>query len=138
MRDERGFAMVETILIGLLLLVPLMWLLGVLSDLHRGALASTAAAREAGVEAARLTDAASIDAVVEQAVSQAFVDHGLDPRRAEIDVHAAGGARGAAVEVVVSYDVTVLQAPLLGKVTGPSIEVSAKHVARVDPYASRP
>jgi hypothetical protein len=46
-------------------------------------------------------------------------------------------AGGAPVEVVVGYDVTVLQAPFLGKVAGPSIEVTARHIARIDPYASR-
>ena len=138
MSSDRGFALIETILIGLLLLVPLMWLLAILSDLQRGALASTAAAREAGAEAARQADPASIDAVVERAVAQAFLDHGLDPREAEIRVRSSGGIRGSAVEVIVGYDVTVLQAPFLGKVSGPSIEVSAKHVARIDPYASHP
>jgi hypothetical protein len=137
-RDDRGFAVVEVILLGLLLLIPLMWLLGVLADLHRGALASTAAAKEAGVSAARASDPAGMDAAVDRAVAQAFRDHGLDPRRAEVQVRAGGGVRGAAVEVVVGYDVTVLQVPFIGRVSGPSIGVTAKHVARIDPYASRP
>jgi hypothetical protein len=137
-RDARGFALVEVILLGLLLLIPLMWLLGVLADLHRGALASTAAAKEAGVSAARAADPAGRDAAVDRAVAQAFRDHGLDPRRAEVRVRAGGGVRGAAVEVVVGYDVTVLQVPFIGRVSGPSIGVTAKHVARIDPYASRP
>jgi hypothetical protein len=136
MKDERGFALIETILVGLLLLVPLVWLLGFLSDLHRGALASAAAAKEAGAEAARRAGVGDMDAAVERAVALAFKDHGLDPRRAEVRVRSAGG-RGAPVEVVVGYDVTVLQAPFLGKVAGPSIEVTARHIARIDPYASR-
>ena len=138
MKSERGFALVEAILLGLLFFIPLMWLLGVLADLHRGALASSAAAREAGVSAARQAGPDEMDAVVDRAVAQAFRDHGLDPRRAEVRVRTGGGIRGAAVEVVVGYDVTVLQAPFLGRVSGPSIEVTARHVARVDPYASRP
>ena len=138
MRNERGFALVEVILLGLLLLIPLMWLLGVLADLHRGALASTAAAKEAGVSAARESDPTEMKAAVDRAVDQAFRDHGLDPRRAEVRLRAGGGGRGAAVEVIVDYDVTVLQAPFIGRVSGPSIGVTARHVARIDPYASRP
>ena len=138
MRDERGAALVETILLALVLLVPLMWALGVLSDLQRGALATAAASREAGASAARASDVVERDRAVARAVVEAFSDHGLDPRRAEVSVQWEGGARGAAVEVVVGYQVSVLQAPFLGEVSGPSIEVSARHIARIDPYASRP
>jgi hypothetical protein len=137
MKDERGFALTEGILLGLLLLIPLIWLLGVLSDLQRGALAASAAAKEAGAEAARVADPAEMGPAIATAVRHAFRDHGLDPAGAEVRFTSAG-ERGSAVEVVVGYDVTALQVPFLGKVSGPSIHVSAKHVARIDPYASRP
>ncbi|MGH2753674.1 MAG: hypothetical protein ACRDLB_04510 [Actinomycetota bacterium] len=138
MKRSDGFALIETIVLGFVMLIPLMWLLGVLSDLQRGALAASAAAREAGAGAARAADPAEMDSVVATAVADAFRDHGLDPRRADVEVDLGGSARGAAVEVVVRYDVTVLQAPFIGPVGGPSIQVSAAHVARIDPYASRP
>jgi hypothetical protein len=137
-RNQRGLALTEALLLGLVLLVPLLWLLGILSDLQRGALASSAAAKEAGVEAARWGDATVMEEVVNRTVSQVFRDHGLDPRDAEVVLRGGGAGRGSAVEVIVGYDVTVLQAPFLGRVSGPSIEVTASHVARVDPYASRP
>lgn len=137
-RDDRGSALIETILVGLLLMVPLIWVLGVLADMHRGALAATAAAREAAAEAARLTSVADADRAVDAAVAQAFRDHGIDPSEAEVAWSTTGAMeRGGAVEVAVSYDVTVLQAPLLGRVSGPSIEVSAQHVSRIDLYRSR-
>ena len=136
---EGGFAMVETILLGLLLLVPLIWVLGVLADVHRTALAATAAVREAGFEAARATDRPHAARAIDRAVAEAFVNQGLDPGPARVHLSApAGLPRGAAVEVNVSYPVTVVQAPLLGRVSGPSIWVRARHVARVDPYRSRP
>jgi hypothetical protein len=138
MRDERGFALTEALLLGLVLLVPLLWLLGVLSDLQRGALASSAAAKEAGAEAARWTDERTMGQVVDQTVAQVFRDHGLDPQDAEVVLRGGGGARGSAVEVIVGYEVPVLQVPFLGRVSGPSIGVTARHIARVDPYASRP
>lgn len=137
-RAERGFAVVETLLLGLLLLVPLIWALGVLADLHRGALAATAAAREAGLDAARSTNLAEADRAVRLAVQRAFRDQGLDARDAEVKWTSDSAlARGGSVEVMVTYPVTVLQAPFLGKVAGPSVWVDARHVARIDLFRSR-
>ena len=137
MRNQRGIALTEALLLGLVLLVPFLWLLGVLSDLQRGALASSAGAREAGAEAARSGDARSVEQVVDRTVAEVFRDHGLDPGDAEVALQ-GGGARGSAIEVIVRYEVTVLQVPFLGRVSGPSVGVTARHIARVDPYASRP
>jgi hypothetical protein len=131
--------MVETILLSLVLIVPLVWAMGVLGSLHRGALAATAAAREAGLDAARAPDLSAADRSVAAAVATAFRNQGLDPR--DVRVRWTAGSmlhRGAAVEVEVRYPVTVLQAPLLGSIAGPSVWVEARHVARVDLYRSRP
>jgi hypothetical protein len=136
---DQGQALIETILLGLLLLVPLLWGLGVLADLQRNALATTAAAREAGFEAARATGRADAARAIDRAVAQAFRDQGLDPSTAQVDVSLPGGLeRGAVVEITVGARVPVFQAPLIGRVAGPSIGVTARHVARVDPYRSRP
>lgn len=135
---ELGSALVETVLVGLLFLAPLIWALGVLAELHRGALAAAAAAREAGFDAARAATLAEAATAVDRAVGRAFADHGLEP--GEADVRWAADprlARGGAVEIEVGYSVPVLQAPFLGRVTAPSIEVRARHVARIDPYRSR-
>jgi hypothetical protein len=136
-KGESGQAVVEALLIGMLLLVPLIWTLGVLADLHRSALAATAAAREAGFDAARSATLAAADTAVTEAVERALADQGLDPGQARVRWDAGRLLRrGGAVEIEVSYPVTVLQAPLLGRVTGPSVWVRAQHVARVDPYRS--
>lgn len=136
--NERGSALVETMLLGLVLLVPLIWALGVLSELHRAALATTAAAREAGFDAARAASPIEARERVDAAVGVALADHGLDP--AGVDVRWSTGRlqRGGQVQVRVEYEVPVLQAPFLGSVGGPGITVAATHVARVDPYRSRP
>jgi Na+-transporting methylmalonyl-CoA/oxaloacetate decarboxylase gamma subunit len=130
-------ATLETFLLGLLLLVPLIWVLGVLSEVHRAALATTAAAREAGFDAARAATPAEAEARVDAAVAAALADQGVDPRRADVG-WTADLSRGGHVELRVSYGVSVLQAPFLGSAGGPVISVSASHVARVDPYRSRP
>lgn len=135
--NERGTAMIETLLLGLLLLVPLIWVLGVLSEVHRAALATTTAAREAGFDAARATTRGDAASRIDAAVASALADHGVDPRRARVE-WTSDLERGGAVELRVSYDVPVLQAPLLGSIGGPSITVNASHVARVDRYRSHP
>jgi hypothetical protein len=137
--DERGQAIVETLLVCLILMIPLMWALGVLADLHRAALGVTDAAREASMDAASSIDIAAASAAVDRAVLQAFGDEGLDPRHAVVSWHAtAGFPRGGAVDVRVTYPVTVAQFPFLGRVAGPSISVKASSFARIDPYRSRP
>ena len=137
-RDQTGQALIETILIGLLLLAPLLWVLSVLADVHRSALASTAAAREAGRNAAAAAGVVGARDAVNSAVRQAFIDHGLDPGPARVQWTSSHGLeRGGSVEVEVSYPVTVLSVPFLGRVGGPSIYVRARHIARVGPYRSR-
>jgi hypothetical protein len=138
-RGDSGQAVIETLLVSLILLVPLMWMLGVLSDLHRGALGTTAAAREAGFDAASSSDLASASVAVERAVHQAFVDEGLDPKKALVSWRATSGlARGGTVRVSVTYPVTIAQFPFIGRVSGPSIAVKATDLASIDLYRSRP
>lgn len=137
MRSEDGQALVETLLLGLIMMAPLLWGLGVLADIHRAALATTAAAREAGFEAARSIDPRHARSAADRAVAIALRDHGLDPGRARVDWAIGGLQRGDAVQVVVSYPVSVLSAPFLGEVAGPAIWTHAKSVARIDRYRSR-
>jgi hypothetical protein len=138
MRRQSGFALVESILVSLVLLMPLVWGLTVLSQLHQAALASNAAAREAGTDAAGSTSATSAGAVVDAAVRSAFADEGLDPTQAKVAVSIPSGfARGGTVVVHIAYPVAAFQAPFLGKVSTPVIWVRATHVAQIDPYRSR-
>jgi hypothetical protein len=136
-RRQSGLALIETLLVGLLFLIPLVWALGVLAELHQAALASTAAAREAGIDAARASNMVDAGMAVDDAVARAFTDEGLEAEDAQVAWSArAGLGRDGIVEVEVTYPVTVLQAPLLGQVSGPSIWVRVAHSVRIDPYRS--
>lgn len=137
MTSERGQALTETLLLGLLMMAPLLWGLGVLADLHRTALATTSAAREASFEAARSIDPTSARLAADRAIAIALRNHGLDPERARVEWSVGRLERGAPVQVVVSFPTPVLQAPFLGTVGGPSIWTHSKSVARIDPYRSR-
>ncbi len=135
---ERGQAMMETILLGLLLIIPLIWALGVLAELHRGALGTTAAVREAGADAARSISLEEGRRAIDAAVTAALVDQGLDPSLAEVTYSIDPGfRRGGVVEIQVGYPVSVVTAPLIGSTSGPSVWVRASHVTRIDPYRSR-
>lgn len=136
-RGADGQALIETVLLGLLFIIPLIWALTILADLHRAALAATAAVREAGFEAARSVNLQDAESVVSKSVEEAFRNHGLAASGAKVSLSAGALQRGATVEVSVSYSVPVLQAPFLGSVSGPSIEIRARHLTRVDPYRSR-
>lgn len=128
----------ETILLGLLLLAPLIWLLAVLGAVHRATLATSAAAREAGWEVARSIDGQAARRAVSGAVGVALRDQALDPASARVEtVWAPGLQRGTAVQIQVSYPVPVLSAPFLGAISKPVLWVEAIHVARIDPFRSR-
>ncbi|MGH2701651.1 MAG: hypothetical protein ACRDJB_00935 [Actinomycetota bacterium] len=138
-RGEKGQALVESIILGLVLLVPIVWMLMVLADVHRAALASTAAAREAGFDASRSTDNAAADRAVDTAIRLALDNHGLRTEDAVVRWSAPEGlTRGARVEVHVAYPVPVVRMPFLGNAGGPAIWVRAVHSARIDPFSSRP
>ncbi len=138
MTDDQGQSLIETVLLGLLLLVPLIWALGVLSEIQSGALGTTAAVREAGIDGARQGSVTEAGLAIDAAVTRALTDQGLDASRAEVTWTAPQGmARGGVVEVRVRYPVSILSAPFLGSVAGPSVWVDAVHSARIDPYRSR-
>ena len=136
--DERGQALIESVLLGLLLIIPIVWALMVLADVHRAALATTSAAREAGFDAGRSGDLISADSSVNSAVGLALENHGLDVDESNVRWSAPDGLeRGARIEVHVAYPVGVVRFPFLGEVAGPSVWVRSTHVARIEPFASR-
>ena len=136
--NDWGQSTIETVLLGLFFLVPLVWLLSTLSDIHLAALATTNAAREAGFEASRDQDLAAAKSDVQTIVAQTFRNHGLRPERADVSFTSGESlTRGADIEIVVDYPVPVLQLPFLGEFSQPSMHIEAHHVARVDLYRSR-
>lgn len=138
MKQERGQSLLEVILLGLILMVPLIWAFGVLSQLQLAALATGAAAREGGAAAARSSDPETAREAMDTAIVGALRDHGLDPSKARVRWSSGRSVqRGTFVELEVSYPVPFVAAPLIGSVGGPALWVKAAHVARVDPFASR-
>lgn len=134
---EDGSAVMEAVVLGLGLLIPLLWLLTTLSSVHSAALATNSAVRETGVLVSRSIGGPE-PAEVERTVAEALRNHGVDPDRSRIRMRTDSGFnRGARVEVIVAYDVALFEPPFLNASFGPSVTVRARHFARVDPFGSR-
>jgi len=77
-RGQRGSALVEFSWLGILLLVPLIWIVLSVFEVQRGAFAISAAARAAGRAYALADSDALGSARAEQAARQALADQGLE------------------------------------------------------------
>ena len=77
-RDERGSALVELVWLGVLLLVPLLWVVVSVFDVQRGAFAVNGAARAAGRAYALSPSDLEGRARAEAAARQALADQGVE------------------------------------------------------------
>jgi hypothetical protein len=77
-RAEHGTAIVELVWLGILLLVPLLWIVLSVSEVQQGAFGVTAAARSAGRAYALAPDDQSGQRAAEEFVQRALADHGLE------------------------------------------------------------
>jgi hypothetical protein len=119
--SDEGSASLEFIVAGLVLLVPIVYLVVVLFQIQAAVLAAEGGARQA----ARLfVDAEDADAATDgasTAVEFALADQGIDPRTADVSITCGDGGPdecldpGDLVTVVVRLDVSLpLAPPVLG------------------------
>ena len=135
MKDEAGYAVMDAFLVGLILMVPLIWMLIAASSLHRAALASASAVREAGLVASRAGTASDAHGRARAAVARALSEQRVDPDHSRVSLSWAPD-RNAAVRAEVEIPVQVLTIPFLDRRIGPAILVKASHVVHRDPYRS--
>ncbi|GAB3255585.1 TadE/TadG family type IV pilus assembly protein [Nocardioides dilutus] len=138
-RDERGSALVELSWLGILLLVPMLWILLSVFEVQRGAFAVSSAARTAGRAFALAPNDAVGQARAEAAVRRALDDQGLDGAGFTLRVTCtpipADCHSGTSV-VTVRVD-TQVSIPLLPDVLGgdaPSFALDATHAVPVGQY----
>ncbi|MEI5672339.1 MULTISPECIES: hypothetical protein [unclassified Nocardioides] len=84
-RDEAGSAVIELVWVGILLLVPLLWIVLSVFEVQSGAYGVTSAARAAGRAYALAPDDAAGEEAARAAARQALADQGL-PDDAPLDV----------------------------------------------------
>jgi len=133
-RSERGSAMVEFHFLGIVLMMPLVYILVAVFSVQSATYGVTQAAREAG----RVFVASGERPAAERAAELALADHRVEPERAVLSI--AGEAQpcfiaGAESSVVVRPGVDL---PLLPAVFADTVNahlpVRAEHTAVVDKY----
>lgn len=141
--DERGSALVELTWLGILLLVPVLWLVLSVFEVQKGAFATSGAARAAGRAYALAPDDRTGHARAEAAVRQAMADQGVEDQPFSLSVRcrpapASCHAPGSVVTVVVRSRVDL---PFLPDVLGggaPSFALDASHTVPIGQFRESP
>jgi len=134
--DERGSAVVEFVWVGILLLVPVVWIVLTVFTAQRGAFAVSTAARAAGRAFALAPDDASGRAAARAAASRALVDQGIDGGEIGVDVSCTpypGSCHSGTSVITVRVDSRV-DLPLLPDALGggkPSLALDATHTVPI-------
>jgi hypothetical protein len=108
--DDEGSAALEFVTVGMILLLPLVYLVLVVAAVQAGALAVEGAARQAARVFVQSADPGSAQAAAITAVEFALADHGVDPDSATIAVTCSprpGACLTRRGFVTVSIDLTV-------------------------------
>ncbi|TFB71137.1 hypothetical protein E3O06_12160 [Cryobacterium glaciale] len=141
--SESGSASLEFITAGLILLVPLVYLVLALSALQGGALAVEGAARQAARVYVQSPDAVTATARAHRAVAFALEDYGLDPGDAEVQIECAFGAshcltRQGLVTVTVRISIALPLVPdLLALNQSASVPMAAASTQIVSRFGGR-
>ncbi|MEZ3161780.1 TadE family protein [Microbacterium sp. BWT-B31] len=135
--SERGSASLEFILVGLLMLVPLVYLVVTLGLVQGQSLGVEAGARHLARAVSTATDAADADARAERVLASIADEYGMDPSSIEvaIDCRPAGAScphAGAMLHVTIAARIALpLAPPVLGLERFASIPVEASAVQKV-------
>jgi Flp pilus assembly protein TadG len=138
-RDERGSALVELSWLGLLLLVPMLWIVISVFEVQRGAFGVSAAARAAGRAYALAPNDAVGQARAEAAVRRALDDQGLDGQSFTLRVtcQPSPGSCHSGTSVITVHVATQVDVPMLPAVLGgdaPSFALDATHTVPIGQY----
>lgn len=135
LRVEDGSASLEFLTVGLILLVPIVYLVLAVAAVQGGAFAVEGAARHAARIAVLQHDEVVMDDAIEDAVRLALDDYGVDASRADIAVDCSAAdclAPGVRVEVSVRAEITLPLVPdLLSLDRVASVPVQAASVQTV-------
>lgn len=117
---DEGSAALEFILVGLILLVPIVYLVVALGAIQGQALGVETGARQLARTIADAPDAVTADARAARVLDAIVAEYGLDPAAVDVDVACTGGASacpeaGAMLTVTVT---TAVPLPLVPAVLG--------------------
>ena len=141
-RDERGSAVVEFITLGVLLLVPLIYLVLTVARIQSGAYAVSMAAREAGRAFVTASEESQAFARADAAATIALEDHRFSADEADVNITCSQSpclTPGGTVRVETSVVVPLPLIPVFARDVLPlELPVSADAVATVDAYRAAP
>ena len=138
-RDDEGSASLEFVTVGMILLIPFVYLVLVMSAIQAGALAAEGAARHAARVFVQSRTVAAAEARAATAVEFALADHGVDVNRARVAVSCSpdpGNCLTRQGFVTVQVDLTV-PLPLVSPVLSGSFPVSVPLRATATEQVSR-
>lgn len=141
-RDEAGSAVVEFVWVGLMLLVPVVWILLSVFSVQQGAFATTAAARSAGRAFVLAPDEATARARAAQVARQVLDEQGGPAMPLELEVRCSGGpgtclSPSSTVTVVVTSGVELPFLPEMFSATSSDFVVEASHSVPFGQYRER-
>lgn len=142
-RDERGSGLVEFIWLGIVLLLPLVWILLSVLAVQRGAFAVSGAARAAGRAYVLASNDAEGDARARAAAAQALADQGLAGSAFDLTVSCTPyppdcHSGTSVVTVRVASSVRLPMLPLILGSAAPSFALDATEVMPVGQYQEIP
>jgi Flp pilus assembly protein TadG len=137
-RDESGTALIEFIWLGLLLLVPLVYIMWSVFDAQRGAFAASSASRAAGRAYVLAPDQETAWTRAQAAADIALEDQGVEPGNAHVDITCEPRPDDCLTSgSVITVEVVVQQPlPLVPSALGesaPSVRLTSTHV---EPYGT--
>ncbi|WP_405375659.1 MULTISPECIES: TadE family protein [unclassified Microbacterium] len=138
--DDEGSAALEFIVAGVVLLVPIVYLIVTLGLVQAGALGVDAAARHVARSVAASEDAADADERSARVIASIIDEYDLDPESVEVSVSCAGPAEecpdaGRTLRVTVSARVPLpLVPPVLGLDETARVTVESTSVQKVSRY----
>lgn len=137
---DRGSALVEFLVVGVAVLVPIAYLALAVTTVQAQVLAGTHAVREAGRAFSTSTTATEGRARAMAAARLAFRDHGLDLPGGGLRITCVGGpclAPGSSVDVRLAWSVPLPWVPLRDG-AGLALPLSAEHLVPIDDYRGDP
>ena len=141
-RGDRGSALVEFLVLGIGVMVPVGYLALAATSVQAEVLARAQAVREAARAFATAPTVPDGRARALAAVRIAFADHGLQPPSDGVQIGCTDGpclSPGSSVDARLSWSVPMPWVPLLvGSDAAPVIPVSARHVVPIDDYRADP
>ncbi len=138
-RDDSGSAVVELVWLGILLLVPILWIVLTVFEVQKGAFAASAAARSAGRAYALAPTDAEGERRARAVAEQALADQGLDDAPLSVTVTCTPYPHDchSGTSVITVRIATRVGLPLMPDALGgdrPSFALDASHTVPIGQY----